>query len=207
MSLLDPRSRITSDVDRFHRERRSSSSKVYVNPDPKVVDIASIDLSVGEQYFESSLSEKRPLQDDRVVLGAGRSIVLYTQEEVRLPLNVFGVVSGKGSWIYHGIFISSGKIDPGFSGRLRIGLHNASAQPVILEKGELICSCYFVDLITHLNDFSTPQPLEPFRPKRPNRLQKATSFLLREWKWFAGILIAAVSAAAGAFRAAMAIHG
>lgn len=57
---------------------------------------------------------------------------------------MYGLLFGAGSNIYRGTFISSGKIDPGFSGKLRIGYHNGSDKTVILKTGDKLAYCIFI---------------------------------------------------------------
>jgi hypothetical protein len=56
-----------------------------------------------------------------------------------------GFVTGKGRFIFQSALISTGKIDPGFDGRLRIGFFNASSQVIKLQRNDPFCSCCFLN--------------------------------------------------------------
>lgn len=60
-----------------------------------------------------------------------------------MPYNVYGIVVGKGINIFNGGVVSTGKIAPGYNGKLRIGYYNASSKTVILHKNDVVGCCVF----------------------------------------------------------------
>src|SRR5690606_34524807 len=124
------------------------------------------------------------------------AVVVYTAETIHLPSNVFGFLSGKGSLIYHGVFVSPGKIDPCFQDQLRVGLLNASKKRLLLEQGMAICSCTFINMETHIDRNMSQYAREPIKPTRPGMGRRMSSFLFEHWKWCVTTLVAIVVAAA-----------
>jgi deoxycytidine triphosphate deaminase len=142
MSVLDLTERLTKDPDQFRKLNKSSDSLVLVSShlDP---DGSSIDLSVGSSWFDCKDGKSYLIPEDGLELHANGFAVIETNETVALPHNVFGLVVGKGSYIFKGVMISPSKIDPTFHDHLRIGIFNSGRLSVRLEKGEPFCSCCF----------------------------------------------------------------
>lgn len=191
MSVVDLKTRSTEDQDAYRRSLRSDDSLILISPLPEQVETASIDFNIGTNIFDSEKGEKRSLPSEGFTLRPRRSVVVYTEQRVSLPNNVFGMLSGKGRLIYHGVFISQGKIDPGFQDYLRVGLYNGSRKPVHLKLGEKICSCTFFQMETHVQDILTEDSDEPIKMLRPTISQYFASFCRSNWKWIIGTLIAA----------------
>lgn len=108
--------------------------------------------------------------------------MVYTDQHLELPYNVFGLLTGKGELIFRGIFISAGKIDPGYRNRLRIGVFNGGPDPIVLKNGVVFCSCCFFGMESHLEApplDRTPAPA-PGAPtiRFPSRARK---FILKNW--------------------------
>ena len=72
---------------------------------------------------------------------------------------MYGLLIGAGRNIYRGAFISSGKIDPGFAGRLRIGYHNGSDKTIILKRGDKLAYCIFIGTECGLEHVPLPKTL------------------------------------------------
>ena len=84
--------------------------------------------------------------DNGVTLAAYQSLLVETAETVATPYNVFGIVTGKGAQIFRGTFISTGKINPGFNSKLKIGIYNGSNNPFVIRRGDPLCSCVFFEM-------------------------------------------------------------
>ena len=54
-----------------------------------------------------------------------------------------GAVYGNGKNIYRGAFISCGKIDPLFTGKLRIRVYNGGAKKIVLKTGDKLAYAVF----------------------------------------------------------------
>ncbi len=138
--------RITDKENDYYRNLKSSDSLIFVKGKYQTDNSGPdcLKLTVGQCWYENAtyltIDPKRGIK-----IKPHASVVLETSEEIAVPLNVYGLLFGAGSNIYRGAFISSGKIDPGFSGKLRIGYHNGSDRAVILKPGDKLAYCLFID--------------------------------------------------------------
>lgn len=153
MGVLDLSVRMTEDWDSYHRHACSSDSLVYVSPAPQLDDgPASIDLTVGDRCYRQ-MEDRYFLIGDGVTIGAYQSLLFETAQTVAMPYNVFGVVTGKGGHIFKGWFVSTGKINPGFRNKLKIGIYNGSNTSFVVRSGDPLCSCVFFEMESSI---STP---------------------------------------------------
>jgi deoxycytidine triphosphate deaminase len=196
MSAILLKRRLTSSEDDYRKSLRSDDSLILISPLPEACDPVSADLSVGDRIFESETSTQRGIPEEGITLRPRRAIVVYTNERLCVPHNVFGIVSGKGSLIYHGVFISHGKIDPSFQDNLRVGILNGSNRPIQIKPGMLICSCSFFQMDSHMQDVSRTSAREPVKPPRPTVGQTLRAFWKAYWQWIIGTFIAALTAVA-----------
>lgn len=145
MAIVSLARRVTDDADEYSKYLSSSDSLIFVRgewtTDESGPDCLS--LTVGQCWYDNArYIEIDPIKGIKIKPHA--SIVLETAEEIALPLNMYGLLFGAGSNIYRGAFISSGKIDPGFSGKLRIGYHNGSDKTTVLKRGDKLAYCIFI---------------------------------------------------------------
>jgi deoxycytidine triphosphate deaminase len=133
MSIVDLSVRLTDNEKLFGDFNKSRDSLILVRPLVKP-DGSSVDLSVGEYWFDCENERDYAIGEDGFELHPNGFAVIETFEEVALPQNVFGLLTGKGKHIFRGILISAGKIDPTFRDRLRIGVFNAGRESIILKK-------------------------------------------------------------------------
>lgn len=160
MSIVHLSKRITKDIDKYNEYLRSSDSLIYLT-EPWEMDESGPDclsLTVGECWYDDAryleIDSKRGIK-----IKPHDSAVIETAEEIALPFNMYGLLFGAGSNIYRGTFISSGKIDPGFYGRLRIGFHNGSNKPVVLKRGDKLAYGIFVSTECDLERLRFPHAL------------------------------------------------
>lgn len=196
MSAILLKRRLTSSEDDFRKSLRSDDSLILISPLPEACDPVSADLSAGDRIFESTTSTQRAIPAGGITLRPRRAIVVYTNERVCVPHNVFGIVSGKGSLIYHGVFVSHGKIDPGFQDYLRVGILNGSDRPIQIKPGMLICSCSFFQMDSHIQDVSRTSAREPVKPPRPTAGQALGAFWSAYWQWVIGTFITGLTVVA-----------
>jgi len=153
MSVIDLSTRITGDWDIYHAYKKSSDSFIYVVPNTFILDDgpASIDFTVGERWF---LENDQTAYDvgDGIVLNPSQAVLIETAEKLAVPYNVFGLVTGKGSKIFQGAFISTGKINPGFNDNLKIGIYNGSKKRIKLMKNIPLCTCVFFEMESNLKN-------------------------------------------------------
>lgn len=198
MSLLDLQRRVTTDWALFNGNKSSPDSYVHIEgpvhlpPDCKV----ALDLSVGNSWFDSQRNAFWEIPAEGLSVPAKASVVIETAQKFTLPFNVFGFVTGKGRYIYQAVIISPGKIDPGFSGRLRIGVHNAGDRGILLKTGDPFCSVCFINLesTAEVPIHSEVQP--PLRMVQVPFSVRLRTFWERHWDRIVLICFAALSSAA-----------
>lgn len=151
MSIVNLNKRMTQDETEYSAAIRSSDSMIYVTVDkecenvPIITDPSGPDclaLHVGTCLYYKGCNWKID-SEKGVKIKAGTSVVLETAESLRLPANVYGLLYGNGKNIYRGAFISCGKIDPLFTGKLRIGIYNGGAKKIVLKTGDKLAYAVF----------------------------------------------------------------
>lgn len=146
MSVIDLKKRVTSDWREMHQHLQSTDSFIYVSPRKKAkIGPVSMDVEVGDTYILPGSNEVFKIPSEGVKIKPGNSIVVYTHQNFKLPYNVFGIVTGKGQYIFKGCFLSTGKIDPGFEGCLKIGFFNGGCSRIILKPNEVFATVFFYE--------------------------------------------------------------
>jgi hypothetical protein len=101
MSLIDLSERRTESYKEFQQYSSSSDSMVFIQGLTQTNDLpASIDLCVGDFWFDCREETLFAIPAEGVELIPRMSAVLQTQEKLALPKNVYGILSGKGSLIF-----------------------------------------------------------------------------------------------------------
>lgn len=164
MSVVDLRTRYTSDWDLFCKNISSSESFLFVD-NLKKADFydVSLDISVGNKCMYTNHDKVFKIPKEGLKLRARQSIIIYAKNKIAVPLNMYGVVTGTGSRIFSNCFVSTGKIDPGFKGYLRIGLYNGSNRSIKIKEGEPLACIFFMSIESDLQNsyFIYDQSLEP----------------------------------------------
>lgn len=191
MAVIDLYTRITSDWNTYHENKRSSDSYIYMSPDSFQLDDgpASVDFSVGDKWFLQNDNTAYEVTDDGIILTPFQSILIETSEEVALPYNVFGLVTGKGLQIFQGTFISTGKINPGFHEKLKIGIYNGSKKKIKLFKGTPLCTCVFLEMESNLRTPLKEKPDSSVKTIKPIGKRKQAVLWIKENKEFLAIII------------------
>ena len=168
MSVVDLHARLTSDWEDFNRWLKSSNSLIYIDGKVLVADNgpACLELSVGHRWLNHRDGSFYRIPEEGLQIKPHQSVVVETEQRLALPLNVFGLVTGKGKYIFQGVFISSGKIDPGFNGELRIGFHNGGEKPIALKPGTPFCSACFLAMESTMS-----MPLRAYQSQPVSRSQ------------------------------------
>jgi dUTPase len=146
VAVIDLKKRITENWTEFTQNKYSDSSYVYVEGGIVVPDDSKValDLAVGSSWFDYGRNTFWEIPSEGLTIAPKAAAVVETKQKLSLPFNVFGLVTGKGKYIYQAVLVSPGKIDPNFSGHLRIGVYNASDVPITMLAGNLFCSCCFI---------------------------------------------------------------
>ena len=193
MSIVSLEKRITKNWDDFEAYKCSSDSYIFIK-DSYITDAEGPDclaLTVGNCWYDNgryiNIDKKKGLK-----VRPHASIVLETAEDIALPLNTYGLLFGAGSNIYRGAFISGGKIDPGFQGKLKIGFHNGSDNTIVLKQGDKLAYCIFVIAENSLINKPFSHALTPPIVVMTLR-EKLTRWLMRNSYELFAIIIAAAS--------------
>lgn len=96
-----------------------------------------------------------PFSTNRAIrIPPGQFALLFSKETVNIPADVIAFISLKGNIKFKGLINISGfQVNPGFSGRLKFSVYNASGDDVHLNVGEPCFQIWFADL-----DDSTMDP-------------------------------------------------
>lgn len=197
MSVVDLQNRLTLNWNDFCNYLKSSDSYIYIDGN-KILPSdgpASLDMSVGDRWFNCRDGIFYDIDEKDLHIEPHQSVIIETEQRIALPFNVFGLVTGKGKFIYKGMFTSTGKIDPGFNSKLLIGFYNGSMKPVALKKGDVFCSCCFFQMESSLDI-----PLRPhsdlFEGKilQPPILTRAKNWWSNNWKYMTPIIVSLLSA-------------
>lgn len=134
-----------SEVD-FSDNKSSQASLLYLKNIGQV-DRFSMDLTVGDAWAKNySSAEKQFVRIDSEGIHLGRhdSIVVEVAEDMRVPNNMYGLLIPTGSiFLARGILIASAKIEPGFSGKLKLRLFNTTSEKHVLKQGAKLGSALF----------------------------------------------------------------
>ena len=202
MSVVDLNCRLTQDWSVFNRYLKSSDSLIYIEGPIIIADNgpASLDLSVGHRWLDHRDNSLYLVPKEGLEIGPHQSVIVEALQRIALPLNVFGLVTGKGKYIFQGVFVSSGKIDPGFNGRLKIGIYNGREKTLVLKEGEPFCSCCAFQMESSLDvplrSYETQQTLKESGRSRKTQI---TNWLASNWKTLIPILISLVAIAVALF--------
>jgi len=128
----------------------------FVYPwNPDNVQPASIDLTLGSSFvvwvreFVHDIVFHR--QEQRTAqfidLKPGEFVLGTTIEEVSIPTDLVGQVSGKSTWARRGLIVeNAGYIDPGFRGQITLELKNVGHESIRLTAGDPICQLVMMQL-------------------------------------------------------------
>lgn len=147
MAVVDLFNRCSDDNAICEKCKLSPESLIYISPRPSSERLSPIscDLTIGLECYRPNVGKSYSLDENGIKIKPGESVVIYTKERIRTPLNVFGLVTGKGKFIYQGCMVASGKIDPGFDGLLKICFYNGGKKAVVLKPDEAFCTVFFID--------------------------------------------------------------
>ena len=145
MSIIDLTKRTTDNWDEYNQMISSSNSMVFFN-NKLLLDNdcpASLLLTVGDTYIKKGIPTKIPSSGIKVA--PYKTVIIEAKQQIAVPYNVFGVVTGVGINIFNSGFVSSGKIDSGYNGKLKIAYYNGNEKSVIFQEDDLLACCTFWD--------------------------------------------------------------
>jgi dCTP deaminase len=120
----------------------------YSNDSP--IQPSSIDLHIGDIFLPGVKRDDpggvlRPKIEH--ILRPGRTAVVLTQEEFRLPGHISGIGFPPSHVSFQGILMTNpGHVDPGYAGPMRFTVINMGSQDYILRKGDEIVTMLLIEL-------------------------------------------------------------
>lgn len=127
---------------------------------------ASYDLKVGDEYRDHRESNKTDLLDNgKISLQPGATVIIETAESFKLPKSRFGHVVPKVSLLQDGLSNTSSKIDPGYDGKLSITVFNLGKRTIELKKGQVFCTLYVLDVQAGIIPYKKPSKRIAGNPK------------------------------------------
>lgn len=164
---------ILSDRDIRARLLRGDLQIGPLSNEPLQIQPASVDLRLGREFLVyhaarvSCLDPREPAgiaeAMDRVLVEGDRAFVLHpgefalgtTEERVRMPADIVGMVDGRSSVGRLAVVVhaTAGLIDPGFEGQITLELSNIGSIPVKLYPGMRIAQ-----IVLHQMTSAADQP-------------------------------------------------
>lgn len=208
MTVTYLKGRATDDPQRYQALRQSDRSLVYTAT-PAVQDF-EMTLTIGDVVAYRYPTGDRgfvPVLDEGIPLAAGSSVTVEVAEDLSVPLNLFGIIFPKGTLAHaNGVICPTTKIDPGFTGRLRLLIFNASGCRIVLHKSQIVGVAVFLR-----TDVTVPGPLaerkDKLEPQVQNQLVGLWRYLVRHRATvlaMASVLIALIALAVATFNASIA---
>lgn len=196
MAIVNLNKRITKDWNQYNRSLKSCKSLIFINGEVvlKNVGPASLNITVGDRWYDCSKNKYYAIPEKGLKVKPGKSIIIETKQEFALPYNVFGIIFGTGKNIFKGGFISTGKINPGFHGVLKIGYYNGSDSVIIFNRNDLLACCSFFDIETTLESPLEKYLTEPEPEFEPNTIpQKIKLWLVDNWYAVVSIILSVIA--------------
>ena len=122
---------------------------IIENFSEKCLTPASYDLRLGEYYYSSSKKEPQILScGDVITIEPNQFVLVTTYEILQLPRNIVGQIGLRARYSLSGLLNISGiQVDPGFKGRLVLGIANLSAKTRKISYLESIFTIQFQTLL------------------------------------------------------------
>jgi len=157
VSVVHIKNRSTSNEKSFEENSSSDRSLLWLSEKAKA-EAFSIDLTVGEQWSEKygpTSNEMHLIADEGMQILKHGSVVVTSAEGLRVPHNMYGVLVPTGSlFLDKGILIAPAKVEPAFSGTLKLRLFNTTGLKHTLKRGDKLGSVIFFS--TETTEFQKP---------------------------------------------------
>jgi len=141
-----------------HREilNRIAREKILEGFEEDNVQGAGVDLRVERVYNitsgaslgaeERRLPEVEEMEGGKFTLEPEEYHLLLTREKVNLPSDLIAFIYPRSTLFRSGVSLRTAVVDPGYRGRLTIGLVNEGAGDFTLEKGASVAQIVFAGL-------------------------------------------------------------
>lgn len=146
MAVLKVKGRTTRSQQSFEACSQSSSSYIYTDAADSRVEEFSIELSLGEGWNDNYSNSNKTMRKihDNITIQRHGSIVVEVSEEIRVPYNKYGILMPTGSlFLTRGVMVAPAKVEPAFSGKLKLRLFNTTSEKISLVKGDKLASIVF----------------------------------------------------------------
>lgn len=123
-------------------------NKMIIDPfNPHALGACCYDLHVGDEYISlrDPDNTKQLKEGERIRIGPGETVLILTEEYICLPKVVLAMIVPRATWIFEGTSICATRIDPTWYGKLLIGFTNLAKNPIVLNRQEAFCTCYFME--------------------------------------------------------------
>jgi deoxycytidine triphosphate deaminase len=139
-----------------------------------LIQSASIDLTIGDIFIPGADADDPGginLPRTELSLETGRTAIVTTREELRLPSNIAGIGFPPSRVSFRGLLMTNpGHVDPGYAGPLRFTVINMAREPFPLKTGDAIVTVLFLELGRDVRaDFVARRP--DYAPRKPTREQ------------------------------------
>jgi dCTP deaminase len=158
---------------------------IFIDPfDPKQLQPATYDMRVGAEAVTSASKELRKLDEKGfVTFQPGDFGFIITMEKIKLNPNYAARFGLRSALARKGLSATAGpQIDPGYQGRLILGISNLTPNPVTLSYGEDLISIEFHELPGPArHPYDGPfQGVEHLRPEEISIVTEKKGMLLSE---------------------------
>lgn len=203
MSIICLKNSTTSNIEEFERQKKSFDSHIFVvyeeekslEDKQKVpTDDFSLDITLGKSWNENYSYNDKGLfliEDKKITILPRSSVVVTVREYIKMPYNKFGIVLSTGSlFLQQGIQIPSAKVEPGYSGLLKLRLVNSSNDKVTLYENQKIASIVFFET-NHTPPFIEAINSESTNIPHKGRFKKIITWV-KQQGWAQGLQLALV---------------
>jgi dCTP deaminase len=121
---------------------------VEPKPDAEQIQPASLDVRVGEKYYDALVDQYVETADDEIRLHPHHPYLGTTVERIELPNDIAAQLTGRSSVGRKGVIIhkTAGWIDPGFRGKITLEMMNFGNETVTFDVGERVGQLVFFKL-------------------------------------------------------------
>ena len=123
-------------VDKQIKKMCESGLLIAENYNPENVGAVSYDLTVKNIYVENTKKISYDLEP-------GKTIFIGTEETLKIPENMIGIVKERNSIMREGLFVSAPNYQPGICSKCFIRVTNISENIIKIEKGKKIAQIMF----------------------------------------------------------------
>jgi deoxycytidine triphosphate deaminase len=123
-------------VDKQIKKMCESGLLIAENYNPENVGAVSYDLTVRNIYVENTKKISYDLEP-------GKTIFIGTEETLKIPENMIGIVKERNSIMREGLFVSAPNYQPGICSKCFIRVTNISEHIITIEKGKKIAQIMF----------------------------------------------------------------